>query len=118
MGEPEHFEPNAPTTVKALLSLLLLQHGATSREILTTLRMAAATRGQDVHGGEQATSQDREQIEFEQPAYIEPAPIPIQHRPHISLKPDMLPAEIRPSTPKQRLRNDYLAPIERPHRAA
>src|ERR1700759_1627733 len=28
--------------VKALLSLLLLQNGATSREILTTLRMAAA----------------------------------------------------------------------------
>src|ERR1700761_3585985 len=33
--------------VKALLSLLLLQHGATSREILAALRMAAAPHEQN-----------------------------------------------------------------------
>ena len=100
--------------VKALLSLLLLQHGATSREILTTLRMAAATRRQD---GEPTTGQDRERTEPEQP--IEAAATPIPQKPHIALTPDILPADdIRPATPKQRMRNEYLAPIEQSPRVA
>ena len=99
--------------VKALLSLLLLQHGATSREILTTLRMAAATRRQD---GEQTVGQDRERTELEQPT--DAATTAISQKPHIALTPDILPADVRSATPKQRMRNEYLAPIERSTRAA
>lgn len=73
--------------VKALLSLLLLQHGATAKEILTTLRMAAATSVQE---------EDDEQAEFEQPVAV---------------------AAVL-ATPRQRLRNEHLAPIERPKRVA
>jgi hypothetical protein len=100
--------------VKALLSLLLLQHGATSREILTTLRMAAATRRRD---GEQTDGQERERTELEQPAEAITA-TPVPQEPHVVLRPEMLPADIRPATPKQRLRNEYLAPIEQSPRAA
>jgi hypothetical protein len=71
--------------VKALLSLLLLQHGATSREILTTLRMAAAT-----------SVQEDEQAELEQPKTV---------------------ATVL-ATPRQRLRNEHLAPIDRAKRVA
>jgi hypothetical protein len=42
------FEPHLDTMnsdIKALLMLLLLQNGASSREIQTTLRLAARTRG-------------------------------------------------------------------------
>ena len=99
--------------VKALLSLLLLQNGATSREIRTTLRMAAAMSVQD---DAQTTARDVEQTEPEQPAEVAAAPVP-QKLP-IVLRPEVLPADIRPSTPKQRLRNDYLPPIERSTRAA
>ena len=88
--------------VKALLSLLLLQHGATSREILTTLRLAATTR-----------EQDDEQTELEQT--VEPG---IPPRPVVAHRPEIRSAEIPPSTPKQRLRNDHLAPIARTTRAA
>lgn len=102
--------------VKALLSLLLLQHGATSREILTTLRMAAGTRAQNVEQhDEQPGGQDREPIELEQPAEAVAPPAP--QKPHVVLRLEMLPADIRPTTPKQRLRNEYLAPIDRPHAA-
>lgn len=97
--------------VKALLSLLLLQHGATSREILTTLRMAAATRRQD---GEHTAGPERERTELEHPTAAPPVP----QKPHIALRPDMLPDDIRPATPKQRMRNEYLAPIEQSPRAA
>jgi hypothetical protein len=44
---PRKFEPHADamnSDIKALLTLLLLQNGASSREIQTTLRMAAAVR--------------------------------------------------------------------------
>ena len=103
--------------VKALLSLLLLQHGATSREILTTLRMAAGMRRQNVEQrDEPAGQQVRERAEPQQPVEV-PAP-PMGQKPQIVLRPDMLPAEIRPTTPKQRLRNEYLAPIERSSHAA
>ena len=105
--------------VKALLSLLLLQHGATSREILTTLRMAAATRRQDdeqTAAGQVPERAEPERAEPEQPA--EAAPLPIPQKPAIALRPDMLPADIRPATPKQRLRNDYLAPLGRSSHAA
>jgi hypothetical protein len=98
--------------VKALLSLLLLQHGATSREILAALRMAAAPREQV----EQTTAQDSEPAQLEQPTEAVATPVP-QKLP-VVLRPEMLSADIRPSTPKQRLRNDYLPPIEQPHRAA
>jgi hypothetical protein len=73
--------------VKALLSLLLLQHGASAKEILTTLRMAAATSVQE---------EDDEQAEFEQPVAV---------------------ATVL-ATPRQRLRNEHLAPIDRPKRVA
>lgn len=99
--------------VKALLSLLLLQHGATSREILTTLRMAAATRRQD---SEHTAGQERERAEPEEP--IEATATPMPQKSHIALRPDMLPDDIRPATPKQRMRNEYLAPIEQSPRAA
>jgi hypothetical protein len=99
--------------VKALLSLLLLQHGATSREILTTLRMAAATRRQD---GEHTAAQERERTEPEEPIEVVAPPTP--QKPHIALRPDMLPDDIRLATPKQRMRNEYLAPIEQSPRAA
>jgi hypothetical protein len=98
--------------VKALLSLLLLQNGASAREIRTTLRMAAAMGVQD---SEQTTAPEVEQTEPE-PSPEVAAPIP--QKPHLVLRPEVLPADIRPSTPKQRLRNDYLAPIERSTRVA
>ncbi len=103
--------------VKALLSLLLLQHGASSREILTTLRMAAGMRRQNVEQRDEPTGrQDREQSELQRPAQAAAAP-PAQ-KPQIVLRPEMLPTDIRPTTPKQRLRNEYLAPIARSSHAA
>ena len=45
---PRKFEPHADamnSDIKALLMLLLLQSGASSREIQTTLRLAAKSRG-------------------------------------------------------------------------
>ena len=75
--------------VKALLSLLLLQHGATSREILMTLRMAATTSVQE-------DRQDVEQAELEQPETVATVLV----------------------TPRQRLRNEHLAPLDRPKRVA
>jgi hypothetical protein len=75
--------------VKALLSLLLLQHGATSREILTTLRMAAAMPSQE-------DGQDTEPTETEQPETV---------------------ATVL-AAPRQRVRNEHLAPIGRPKRVA
>jgi hypothetical protein len=75
--------------VKALLSLLLLQHGATSREILTTLRMAAALPVQE-------DCQDTEPAEPEQSETV---------------------ATVL-ATSRQRLRNEPLAPIGRPKRVA
>jgi hypothetical protein len=103
--------------VKALLSLLLLQHGATSREILAALRMAAAPREQICEPNvEQTTAQGSEPAELEQPA--EAADTPMPQKLPVVLRPEMLSTDIRPTTPKQRLRNDYLAPIERSPRAA
>lgn len=99
--------------VKALLSLLLLQNGATSREILAALRMAAAPREQN---DEQTAGQDHDPAELEQP--VEAAAIPIPQKLPVMLRPEMLSTDIRPSTPKQRLRNEHLAPIERSPRAA
>jgi hypothetical protein len=117
--EPKRSQPISGLNgdVKALLSLLLLQHGATSREILAALRMAAAPREQiGEQKVEQSTAQDSEPAELEQPTEPVAAPVPQKHP--VVLRPEMLTADIRPSAPKQRLRNDYLAPIERPHRAA
>jgi hypothetical protein len=75
--------------VKALLSLLLLQHGATSREILTTLRMAAAMPVQE-------NCQDIEPAEPEQPEAV---------------------ATVL-ATSRHRLSNEHLAPIGRTKRVA
>jgi hypothetical protein len=47
-AEARHYDPQADamnSDIKALLMLLLLQSGASSREIQTTLRLAAKSRG-------------------------------------------------------------------------
>ena len=75
--------------IKALLSLLLLQHGATPREILTTLRMAAAARVAD-HEELSPEQNDADDARIEK----------------------------RPSTPKQSARNEFLAAAPRSARAA
>jgi hypothetical protein len=109
--------------IKAMLSLLLLQHGSTSREILMTLRMATGacrqnTAQNSAQHREQAGVQDHELIELEQPAEAPAPAAPIPQKPQLVLRPEMIPADIRPATAKQRLRNEYLAPIERsPHAA-
>jgi hypothetical protein len=77
--------------IKALLSLLLLQHGASPKEILTTLRMAAAARAAE----DEETSS--EQI----------ADDDVRRDP-----------EKRHPTPKQTLRNEFLAPLAKTARAA
>jgi hypothetical protein len=74
--------------IKALLSLLLLQQGTSSKEILTTLRMAAGITEEDQFEPEQI---------FEEPVRRD--------------------AERR-SVPKQAIRNDALPPISRWSRAA
>jgi hypothetical protein len=84
------FEPHVDamnSDIKALLMLLLLQNGASSREIQTTLKMAARSRG--------AAADE----------HAEPA------------QPDVPVAEVskvpepRAMTPKQALRTERLAPI-------
>jgi hypothetical protein len=77
--------------IKALLSLLLLQHGASSKEILTTLRLAAAARTAEV-----------DQVE------------PVQ----IAEESTRQGPEKRSLTAKQALRNERLAPVSRWARAA
>ena len=84
------FEPHADamnSDIKALLMLLLLQNGASSREIQTTLRMAARSRG--LMADEQ-TEEVAEEIA-----------IVAVSKAH----------ETRAMTPKQALRSDQLAPI-------
>jgi hypothetical protein len=78
--------------IKALLSVLLLQHGASPKEILTTLRMAAAARAADDE------EMSPEQMADEEDVRREP--------------------EKRHPTPKQTLRNELLAPIAKVARAA
>lgn len=85
---PRKFEPHADamnSDIKALLTLLLLQNGVSSREIQTTLRMAAAARG--MMAGEPTEPP---------PADISPAAVGriLETR----------------SAPKQAVRNDHLAP--------
>ena len=83
------FEPHADamnSDIKALLMLLLLQNGASSREIQTTLRLAARTRG--LMADELPETPEEE---------IATAVGRVQ--------------EARPTTPKQALRNDHLAPV-------
>ena len=76
--------------IKALLSLLLFQHGASPKEILTTLRMAAAARAED-------EEPSPEQLDDE---YVRRE------------------SEKRHQTPKQMIRNDLLAPVSKTARAA
>jgi hypothetical protein len=77
--------------IKALLSLLLLQQGASSKEILTTLRLAAGSRTTDEDQGEA-------ELVVEEPVRRS--------------------TERRGLTPKQALRNEQLAPTSRWARAA
>jgi len=84
------FEPHADamnSDIKALLMLLLLQNGASSREIQTTLRLAARTR--NLMADEQ------------------PEALPEE----IAIVAVSKPQETRATTAKQALRNDHLAPI-------
>jgi hypothetical protein len=75
--------------IKTLLSLLLLQHGATPREILTTLRMAADALMAD---DKAASTEDVADDEAKRGRRL--------------------------LTPKQSQRNELLAPVERVSRAA
>jgi hypothetical protein len=84
------FEPHADamnSDIKALLMLLLLQNGASSREIQTTLRLAARSRG--LMADEQ------------------PEALPEE----IAVVAANKAQETRATTPKQALRNDHLAPL-------
>ncbi len=84
------FEPHVDamnSDIKALLMLLLLQNGASSREIQTTLRLAAKSRG--VAADEQAET-------------VKEA-IPVAEVSKV--------LETRPMTPKQALRAERLAPV-------
>jgi len=75
--------------IKALLSLLLLQHGATPKEIRTTLRLAAAARGAENN----------------------------EMTPERVAAPETKETEKR-QTAKQTMRNEFLAPIPKTARAA
>jgi hypothetical protein len=77
--------------IKALLSLLLLQQGASSKEILTTLRLATGTG---------TTGEDQNESE------------------QIAETPATRNVERRSVTPKQAFRNEQLAPNSRWGRAA
>jgi hypothetical protein len=84
------FEPHLDTMnsdIKALLMLLLLQNGASSREIQTTLRLAARTRGA-------AADQASETIEEAVPLVEVTKAL-----------------ESRAMTPKQAVRTERLAPL-------
>jgi hypothetical protein len=80
--------------IKALLSLLLLQHGATPKEIRTTLRLAAAARG--------AESEETMPERIAAPANNAAATKEADKR----------------QSPKQTMRNEFLAPIPKTARAA
>jgi hypothetical protein len=84
------FEPHADTMnsdIKALLMLLLLQNGASSREIQTTLRLAARTRGA-------AADEESETIEEAVPL-VEVSKV----------------LESRATTPRQAVRAERLPPL-------
>jgi hypothetical protein len=87
---PDHDQlESLNSDIKALLSLLLLQQGASSKEILTTLRMAAGvTEEEHVEPEEMIEEPVRREIER------------------------------RPATSKQAVRNEPLPPISRWARAA
>lgn len=90
VADARPFEPHADamnSDIKALLMLLLLQNGASSREIQTTLRLAARTRSL---------------LADEQPEALPE---------EIAVVAACKPQETRATTPKQALRNDHLAPI-------
>src|ERR1700761_2375460 len=104
---PRRLEPQqAPqvegvnSDIKALLSLLLLQHGASQKEISTTLRLAAAARAaENVEKSDEAAP---ERVETqERPERVER-----------TAKPEPRDAEKRVSA-KQAMRNDFLAAIPR-----
>jgi hypothetical protein len=88
--KPEPHIDGMHSEIKALLSLLLLQHGASQKEILTTLRLATAAA--------RTAGDEDEPDTVDEDAPREP--------------------ERRGSTPKQVLRNEQLAPIAKVMRAA
>jgi hypothetical protein len=84
------FEPHADamnSDIKALLMLLLLQNGASSREIQTTLRLATKSRSL---AADEPSDMSQEAVQV---AEVTKA------------------LETRPVTPKQALRAEHLAPI-------
>jgi hypothetical protein len=90
VADARRFEPHADamnSDIKALLMLLLLQNGASSREIQTTLRLAARSRG--LMADEQA-EEPAEEIAIVAVSKVQ---------------------EARAMSPKQALRSDQLAPI-------
>lgn len=89
-ADAQPFEPHADamnSDIKALLMLLLLQNGASSREIQTTLRLAARTRSLMADEQPEAPSEE------------------------VAVVAASKPQETRAMTPKQALRNDHLAPV-------
>jgi hypothetical protein len=87
---PRKFGPHADamnSDIKALLTLLLIQNGASSREIQTTLRLAATVRGI------MTTEQAEAPLEDVSAAAVGRI------------------LETRLMTPKQTVRNDHLAPV-------
>ena len=89
-GDTKRFEPHVDamnSDIKALLMLLLLQNGASSREIQTTLRLATKSRA--VAADEQSDMCQEAVPAVEVTKALEP----------------------RAMTPKQALRAEHLAPI-------
>lgn len=85
-------EADNSSDIKALLILLLLKGGTQPEEIQTAMRMAATSR----------------LIADSQRAALPPR----DDRPEPAAGCSCGGATIRPSTPKQVIRNDYLAPIK------
>lgn len=84
-------DANNNSDIKALLILLLLKGGTQPEEIQTAMRMAATSRLID---SQRAALQPRD----DRPVPVADCSCGATH--------------IRPSTPKQVIRNDYLAPIK------
>jgi hypothetical protein len=103
--------------IKALLTLSLLKIGATSNEIQTALRLAAASRA--ATGEERAEPARTEPVRVEAPAKPEPgaeAMLAASLGPIPAAVNDTAPAAVAASMPapasmKQTVRNDQLSPI-------
>jgi hypothetical protein len=100
------FDPQADamnSDIKALLMLLLLQNGASSREIQTTLRLASKLRGATADEQTEAPLRDVAVAALSKALEMRAEPLP-----------EPLPetrTETRTASPKQTLRAEHLAPI-------